>query len=95
MREGRSFKNETFYIKVLKNKEHKIRIGVGVGQKITKKAASRNYYKRLLRHISKEVFTDFKLSYDVVLILHSFKGEKFEILKKNAEDILQKAGLRI
>lgn len=91
---GKSFKNQTFFVKVLKNDFAQTRVGVGLTKKLAKKAVQRNRYKRILRHISKEVLADNKFGYDVVIIGNENVANKtFEDLQKEAHELLHRTGI--
>lgn len=92
MLRGSSFTSRFFYLKTTKNNLGSIRIGVAISKKLADKITTRNYYKRILRHILKNNLSDFKFSYDIVLIAKlNIKGEKFKSLSEDAKSLLQKA----
>ncbi|MEX0869917.1 MAG: ribonuclease P protein component [Candidatus Spechtbacterales bacterium] len=88
---GKSYGSKTFFVKVLKNNEGHARFGIGVSKKTTKSPVKKNYYKRVLRHILKDMISSniFNCSCDVVIIIQPDAAEKsFEELKKDAEKLL-------
>ncbi|MDX1535233.1 MAG: ribonuclease P protein component [Candidatus Spechtbacterales bacterium] len=94
IKNGKNYKGKFFFIKVLKNKDKKTRIGVGVSKKLTKKAVLRNYYKRLLRHVIVEVLPTLDSDVDIVFIgQENIKSANFQELIKDANDIFKKANI--
>ena len=93
---GQGYNSKFFYLKILKNSKGQARVGVGVSKKLTKKAVKRNYYKRVLRHILKDVLGDSfdMIGCDIVFIGQEAMGKnKFDYLKKDAQDLLKKTKL--
>lgn len=94
IKKGKVFRSRFFYVRILDNSEGKTRIGVGVGKKLAKKPSHKNYYKRVLRHLVKDVLSELENSYDIVVIgQEQMKGIKFDILKRDIEALFKKAGL--
>lgn len=93
---GCGYNSEFFYLKTLKNSEGILIAGVGVSKKLARKAVKRNYYKRILWHILKDVLgSNFNsLGYNIVLIAQEgVDKNKFEYLKKDAQSLFEKAKL--
>lgn len=91
---GKALKSNSFYVKILPNDVKRIRTGVGVSKKLSKKATQRNYYKRLLRHVLKEALPHLDAGYDVVIIGgENIKGKKFEELVDDAKTIFKKTNI--
>lgn len=94
MQKGRAYQNSSFLLKFLKNNEKTLRIGVGVSSKITRKAVKRNYHKRVLRALLKEIIQDFTVGYDIIFILQKGAEEKFfKELKKDVQELLKRIDL--
>jgi len=91
IRSGVGYHSKFFSFKIAPNLLQQTRIGVAVSKKLAKKANQRNYYKRVLRNLLREVPT-LPAGYDIILIAHpDIKNQRFAILKKDAQELLHKA----
>jgi len=96
IKKGKGYNSDFFYLKILINSENKIRAGVGVSKKLGNKAVKRNYYKRILKHILKDLLGEKldSIGYDIVLIAReSLKGKDFNYLKKDAQVLFKRTDL--
>lgn len=59
------------YARLADIQEKPVRIGVTVGQKVSKKAVVRNQVKRRIRAVCRHLLSSFKPGYDVVIIARS------------------------
>lgn len=92
MSEGKSFKSNYFYLRVLQNETGRLLTGVAVSRRLAKKAYRRNYYKRLVRHILKESVPHFDTGYNIVITANdNVEGKSFEELVEDAKKLLRKA----
>lgn len=86
------FFSQVLGLKKTKNNLKVTRIGIVVGQKISKKAVLRNKIKRRLRHILRDNLEKIKKGYD--LIFFTKKGiekKEFSQLKKEITNLLKRA----
>jgi len=91
LKKGKGYSGKFFYLKVLKNDEGKIMIGVAVSKKLGKSAVHRSYYKRLLRHLLTKSLPGLRAPYNIILTgKENIKDKKFEELEKDAGQLLQK-----
>ena len=67
-KEGRGFKEDSLFLKVVKNNLKSNRFGFLVGKNFSKKATLRNKFRRRLREIVKLKMPKFKKNFDAVLI---------------------------
>jgi len=94
MQKGRVYQNSSFLLKFLKNNTKILRIGVAVSSKITRKATERNYHKRIVRAILKEITEGLDVGYDIIFIIQKGAEEKnFKELKKDAQALLERIGV--
>src|SRR3989344_4206123 len=90
MNKGKGYSDSVLFIKIMKNSVGHTRIGVGVSKGLATKPAKRNYYKRILRHILKDVLSEKDIPYDIIAIAREgAQDKKIRELKENAKNILQ------
>jgi len=86
---GKGFKEDLLYLKVIKNDLGCLRIGFIVGKNFSKKAVERNRIKRRLREIVKERIIEKGL--DVVIVVMPKAQNNFEELEKTIAKLFKKA----
>lgn len=97
IQKGQLYKSKNFFIRVRKNNKGFIRTGVAVSKKLTPTVVKKNYYKRVARHILRDILTntDKEKSYDIILIIReTAKQIKFDQLKKEADELLHETKLK-
>jgi len=67
-KQGQSFYNDVFGLKLAKNNLNEFRLGVLVGLKVSKRAIRRNRIKRQIREIVRLETPKLKTGYDLVVI---------------------------
>ena len=93
-KKGYRAKEEFLTLRASKKKTKEIRVGIVVGQKVSKRAQERNTVKRRLREAVRSNLPVLKLGYDIVFIAQKgIKGKNFSEIKERVEKLLQKAKL--
>jgi len=94
-RAGRRFFAEFLQLQFMENGEKKIRIGLVVGMKFSKKAVERNALKRKLREIFRQEVKNIKEGTDIVVLAKNNPGaEKTSTqLKEIIRELLKKSNL--
>ena len=91
---SKSFKNNLFIFKIMKNNLGLNRFGFVVSQKVSKKAVIRNKVKRRLSEIIKAEEKNIKSGIDLIIItLPGSEKKDFSELKEAVSDALIKAKL--
>lgn len=93
-KQGRGFKEDFLFLKVIENNLEVSRFGFLVSQKVSKKAVVRNKIKRRLRELLKTKLPEIKKGIDGVLIaLPGLEDRDFWELEKILTKLLEKAGI--
>ncbi len=93
LKKGRTFKEDFLVLKVIKNKEKKIRFGFIVSKKISLKAVVRNKVKRRLRESVKPKIELLKKGVDIVIIsLPGIREKSFKEIEKIIIKLLKRTG---
>ncbi len=93
---SKSFKNNLFILKVIKNNLKLNRFGFVVSQKVSKKAIVRNKVKRRLSEAIRDKMKNMEIGTDSVLIaLSGIEKKEFSEIKKAINDALIRAKLII
>lgn len=95
-KQGRGFKQDFLFLKVLENGLKETRFGFIVSQKISQKAVIRNKLKRRLREIIRDELKEGKIrsGVDAALVtLPGLEGKDFQEIKEMTEKLLKKANL--
>ncbi|MEA3453145.1 MAG: ribonuclease P protein component [Patescibacteria group bacterium] len=92
-KEGKGFKQDFLFLKVIENKLENTRIGIVVSTKIAKKATERNLIKRRIREIMRKRLEEIKPGLDIVII--TLKGINKETSFKEIEEVIDKLLLKI
>lgn len=66
---GRSFYSQILGIKAAKNERETNRLGILISVKVSKKAVTRNLFKRRIREIVKQELPKIKVGHDLVIIV--------------------------
>ncbi len=91
-RKGRSFREDFLSIKIIPNDLEFSRFGLVVGQKVSKKAVSRNKVKRRLREAIRMELPNIKKGVDVILMTSpEIAGKDFLEIEKRIKEIFIKA----
>ena len=92
LKQGKWFKEDFLFIKVIKNNLEASRFGFIVSQKISKKAVVRNKVKRRLRAIIREKIPGIKKGLDIVIITQpGIENKSFQGIEENVAKIFAKA----
>ena len=67
-KQGRGFKEDFLFLKFAKNNSKTTRFGFVVGQKVSKKATTRNRVKRKLRELTAGVLGNIEKGFDTVIV---------------------------
>ncbi len=87
-----NFLENGFYIKFCRNGLNISRFGIIVNKKVSKKAVIRNRIKRIIREIIRLNIKEIKKGVDVVIvILPTFKKEKFQKIQETVKRAFQEA----
>lgn len=93
-KEGNSFKNDLFLIKVADNELDTSRFGFVVSKKVSKKAVRRNKIKRWLRESTRPLLKDMKRNVDCTVIsFPSINDSSFQEIQEHLITTLKKAEL--
>lgn len=93
-REGKGFKENFLFLKILENNLNKTRFGFIVSQKVSKKAALRNKTKRKLREAVREKLKEVKKGIDGILVASpGLEKKDFWEIKESIDNIFKKAGI--
>ena len=95
-KKGRKYKLYGFkiYLTVNENNLKHSRFGFIVSKKVFQKAVNRNKIKRRLRWVIRDSLDKIRKGFDVVIIvIPGFKEENFPLIKKNINNLFQKAGI--
>lgn len=94
LKEGKGFKEDSLILKVKKNKSKKLRFGLVVSRKVSKKAVVRNKIKRRLREVIKERIKKIDKNFDIIIItLPRAETKDFQELRVTIEKLFKKAGI--
>lgn len=92
LKEGKKIKTGYLILKILPNNLAKIRVGVLIGKKISKKATIRNKIKRRLKELVRQNLEKIEKGLDLVFIpCPEIKNKNFIELKSLFFQILKKA----
>jgi len=91
-REGRGFKEDFLFLKIVKNNLENSRFGFVVSKKFSNKAFLRNKIKRKLRELMRIKIKKIKKGLDGVIII-SPGAEDFSEIEGEIDNIFKKAGL--
>lgn len=87
---GRSFKENSLFLKISANDLDSFRIGIIVSKKVSKKAVKRNKIKRQIREIVRE--SNLKNGFDLVIVTYpTISLKTFEEIKKELNNLFKKA----
>lgn len=93
-RNSKSFKNNLFIFKIIKNNLGFNRFGFVVSQKVSKKATIRNKIRRRLAEILKAEARNTKIGTDMVfIVLPGIEKKEFFEIKEAVNNALIKSGL--
>ena len=93
-RQGKGYRVNGLTIKSLARKQSFSRFGLVIGNKVAKKAVTRNRLRRQIRAILRAHLTDIKPGLDVVLIAKpSLLGLSYQELEETVIDLFEKAEL--
>ncbi|MFA5644455.1 MAG: ribonuclease P protein component [Patescibacteria group bacterium] len=88
---GKSFYNDLFGFKVLKNDLDSNRFCVIISAKVSKKAVDRNRFKRIVKAVFLEIEDKLKNGFDYLIVIKKeFSGKSFFDVKKILEDSFKK-----
>lgn len=91
---GKVFQNKFFLIKILENNKQTNRFGFIVSNKISKKATERNKLKRRLREIIRLNLSNFKRSFDIIIIAKkNILNENFNTIKNNLLSLFKEVSI--
>ncbi|RJO62250.1 ribonuclease P protein component [candidate division WS5 bacterium] len=92
---GKRLSSESFNLNLSANRSAVTRVGIVVGKKFSKKAVERNRAKRVFREAVKEVYTDIKPGFDMVIFVKGAysKNLKMETARKEIVELMKKAGV--
>lgn len=94
-KKGEVLFSRNFILKFIKNDLKTSRFGFNVSLKISKKAVQRNLVKRQLREIFRLLLNEIKSGFDIIVIPKAgVLNLKFDLLKKEITDLLEKSGLK-
>jgi ribonuclease P protein component len=92
LKEGKGFKEDFLFLKILKNNLEFSRFGFIVSQKVSKKATVRNKIKRRLREIVRLRLKRIKRGIDGVLIaLWGLENKSFKEMEETINKIFKRA----
>jgi len=91
---GKSHKEGFLFFKLLKNGLTVSRFGFIVGQKVSKKATTRNKVKRRMRAAVKKELPNIKPGFDIILVaLKGLETKNFKEVEEAARRLIQKSGI--
>jgi len=94
-KKGKAKKKDFLFIKFVKNDQNATRFGFVVSKKISKKAVVRNKVKRRLREAAREMLSEIKPGYDVVIVAQKgIEKQDFFQIKNQLKQLLRKINLR-
>ncbi len=94
-KEGKAKKKDFLFIKFIKNNLDDTRFGFVVSKKISKKAVVRNKVKRRLREAAREMLSEIKPGYDIVIVAQKgIEKQDFFQIKENLRQLLKKINLQ-
>ena len=93
-KKGKAFNGRFLFLKLRRNNLEISRFGFVIGKKVSKKSTVRNRVKRLLREVIEARLKKVKPGFDIVILAKPEIVEKdYGEIKKELEDLLEKAGL--
>jgi len=93
-KEGKGFKENFLFLKILENDLNKARFGFIVSRKVSKKATLRNKIKRKLREAVREKLKEVEKGMDGILVASpGLEKKDFWEIKESINKIFQKAGI--
>ncbi len=93
-KEGKGYKENCLYLKLVKNNLESSRFGFAVGKKYSNKATLRNKIKRRLREIIRPALPDIKKGADaVIVVLPGAEMDNFQELDFALKKLFKKAKL--
>lgn len=93
---GQSFYGKFLSIKVVDNNLGRLRLGVLVSTKVSKKATVRNLIKRRVRNALRQSVISLRDGKDVVVVVFPLILDKnFQEIKTTIKDMLNKAGVLV
>lgn len=91
-KQGKGFKQNFLFMKVIENGLDETRFGFVVSKKISNKAVIRNKIKRQLREIIRNQINQIKKGLDIVLIvLPGIENKDFQEIEQTVNKLLKKA----
>jgi len=91
-KQGKGFKEDFLFLKLIANNLKKNRFGVIVSQKISKKAVIRNKIKRRIKSILIQKLPEIKKQLDIVLVaLPGLETKNFWEIKEIINNLFEKA----
>jgi len=91
LKKGRNFKEGKLVLKVLKEKERKIKLGILIPKKNVKKAVERNKIRRRIREIVRENLKEIKENFNFLFIVLSGLNPDYHFLKEKIEKLFKRA----
>ena|SRR3989338_10006461 len=93
-KKGISFKGDSLFLKVSKNKLETSRFGFVVSKKVSNKAVVRNKIRRILREIIKKQLPEIKTGLDGVFIVNPIcKNKNFQEIKASVNKLMRRADI--
>lgn len=94
LKEGKGFKQDFLFLKIIKNNLENTRFAIIVSQKVSKKAVIRNQLKRRLREILRKKIPTIKKGLDGIFIAQpGLEKRSFQELEETITILLKKANL--
>jgi ribonuclease P protein component len=94
LRNGKLFKGETLTLRIAQNDLAKVRAGISVSKKISKKATLRNKQKRRLASLLRAEMPKIKTGLDLFLVARpGLQDKSFQETKKICQDLFIKANI--
>jgi ribonuclease P protein component len=91
---GKAYREGFLFFKLLKNDLTVSRFAFAIGQKISKKATTRNRIKRTIREVAKKELPNIKPGFDgVLLALKGLETKNSKEIEDTVQQLLRKSGI--
>lgn len=93
IKKGQGFKNGPFLLKIVSNREGKLKLGASVGVKVSKKAVERNRLRRQMQAVlTTQNLNMQKPASGIIIMLYKPNAElSFKEVERSIKGLLQKA----